>query len=1243
MVHPRRVLAELAVCLLCAGTLTCAGRAASPAPDMAALPASGRITIADYGYRAWAPALLHYGVAARKLKDGPLCLLDEVGTPVPAQVDGGVLSFVASLDKGGSVSFSLAAGQPATSSLTLTKRDDLLEIGNESYRLLLPAVGQRTFARPAEAATVPAPLQGWQPVGGPWMGASRFVTERKIASCSARLLRNGPACIVYEARYRFAPEGEYVWRVSVSPGIAYADITEEYDFNAITAGQDFLLLELQKGWTPASIGWLAGEGTGGITREALNAYLDKRLKAANAGAAVGGAGVTPLPPCPEAGMALLDNILPAGKWGGYKGGVELRGAADAANAGLPAARVAAVPMHSGSWRRALALTVWQGPAAGITMALPISTRRCTWYAEVTDDISPFSTHEHDIGLRPSYGRREWALDFGAESEALQQTAGYIGLDDYKNWTLDWPETTKASDYPRAWFTKADVEAIKASLDRHPDKEMLSRFYVVSGKTEDAVKSAESFISGTISQHEYAGNWYVPGLSHYRQSQFFEPVALLADDALACPDLPAEVRQRLRRTVAFNAYMMAQPDLNPRGAGVHLGNNNMSINRTCALAYFAGLLPDHPLYRYWMDQITRFVAYKYSTQVAWDGATIECPSYWLYGPGRFLQGAITVLHNTGGPDFAPQQARTMLYYANLTVPDARFNGRRIIAGMGNSANMLDGIFGATLATVTRADPKQAELMQRLYRLAWPTQPLATQLSNGPWSAWEYRPDVPESQSGLSTCIIPTYGVVFRNQFGTPDETALLFRAGINWSHWDTDAGNVILYGKGAPLSPGTGYQYYYGPAMENEAIYHNQVKVGAPDQQEVFGRVDDALTDYGFNPSADYAANSRFYPSQLFKDGRGAMSWNRHVLFLKSDRPGGADYFVMRDTFPGGEGRRTWWTWLNLETPDRISVDGAAFAKDQPEYNKRVPEAQMPTRTGRTVEMRTDFGAATQFWFANREPLEVRVRLVFEAGNGGLLGLNPQEFPKQRSVEVKTVVEALAKPGEDYLYVVFPKRDGEAGPACARIHEHGLKITTPEATDYVFVADEPLQAEVEGVVFAGKAGAVRVFPDRVAFSLNAGTGRIGYQGTIFEGTAPFERVVKRADLKPGVVKVEGGYEKKRQELDLGEAVTITGEGPFAAKLEGRAIRISAEGRARVLYVTRPEWIWRPQYWIDGAESMACWTDYPSSGWGSYDRTALMAISVPGGKHELVLKNCVFPPCWKRSFVPTIAGAETAATQ
>ena len=54
-------------------------------------------------------------------------------------------------------------------------------------------------------------------------------------------------------------------------------------------------------------------------------------------------------------------------------------------------------------------------------------------------------------------------------------------------------------------------------------------------------------------------------------------------------------------------------------------------------------------------------------------------------------------------------------------------------------------------------------------------------------------------------------------------------------------------------------------------------------------------------------------------------------------------------------------------------------------------------------------------------------------------------------------------------------------------------------------------------------------------------------------------------------------------------------------------------------------------------MACWTDYPASGWGTYRDTNLIALSVPGGKHELTLKNLVFPAGWARPFTPTLAGA------
>ncbi|MCL4205922.1 MAG: hypothetical protein KJ000_25850 [Pirellulaceae bacterium] len=482
-------------------------------------------------------------------------------------------------------------------------------------------------------------------------------------------------------------------------------------------------------------------------------------------------------------------------------------------------------------------------------------------------------------------------------------------------------------------------------------------------------------------------------------------------------------------------------------------------------------------------------------------------------------------------------------------------------------------------------------------------------------------------------MPAYGVVFRAHAGTLHETALLLRAGSNSGHWDPDPLNVILYGKGAPLSPGTGYQYYGGVGTHNGAVYHNRVRVGRHDRAELFGRVDVTVADYGFGPNADYAMADRYLPPEMFDDGRGEMSWRRHVLFLKSHAAEGPSYFVLRDTFPGGEGRSKWWTWLNLEGPDKIRVEGTAFEKDKVPVEKVIAEADMPRRRGQILDMATDFGASSWFWFT--EPYDICVRAVM------------QYAASHGASETKTIVEALAGAGQDYFYVVVPRKNGEAPPACEKLADGALKIVTTEAADYVFVSDAPIRFERDGVLFEGRAGAVRVFKDRVALCMNSGSGRIGYRGMIFEGPGPFEKVVAMKDLKPGVTTVEGGYEKRIVSVDIGQGITVRGEGSFEAKLDGETIRINTTGRARMLHVTQPPFIARPQYWIDGQEHMASWTDYPASGWGTYKNTWLIALPVPEGEHELVVKDYVFPPVWARPFTPLIGtpafrGAVSVAT-
>jgi hypothetical protein len=371
-------------------------------------------------------------------------------------------------------------------------------------------------------------------------------------------------------------------------------------------------------------------------------------------------------------------------------------------------------------------------------------------------------------------------------------------------------------------------------------------------------------------------------------------------------------------------------------------------------------------------------------------------------------------------------------------------------------------------------------------------------------------------------------------------------------------------------------------------------------------VDTGIIDYGFSDAADYALGDRYHPAGLFPDNK-ATTWRRHIVFVKSPKPDGPNYFVLRDTFPGGEHRNKWWNWLNLGKADMVDVVAGA------------------SRPCQDLELKTPYGASTRVWFSRSH--EIKPRLTFEAGrHDGLPG-----------PEIKTIVEAAAKPGEDFFYVVYPHKDAEAVPTFERLGDACIKITTSESTDYVFVSDEPVKFEQDGVVFEGKAGAVRIYKDKATLSLLAGSGRIGYKGAIFSGHGPFQQTVSLNDLKAGSTTVADTYEKKWLTVDIGGGISIEGEGPFDAKLDSQTLRISAKGRARVLRMTRPAWLLRPQFWIDGEEFMACWTDYPGSNWGRLDRTNMVALTVPKGTHELVVKNMVFPAVWKRPFAPTIEGA------
>ncbi|HOF87015.1 MAG TPA: hypothetical protein PLZ36_02765 [Armatimonadota bacterium] len=1203
------------------------------AEHYAPVPEDGVITLTDYGFREWGPELVRYTLDTARFKPGKLVLLNDAGQAVPFQLQktpkGTVLVFVAAVAKGGTSVYRLAdspkdrSGEGSTLSYRETRTG--AEVGNEYFTLMLPLAGAVSYKPPRDAAQVTPPILKWRQAGFGWVGNARFATARQVTGRQASWVAKGPACITYRVRYTFAPKGEYVWQVRVTPGVPQALITEEFDFGEVTDGKDFLLLGLGESWQPEQIGTTVNERT---EVQPLAPYLEKKLAEGNTVVGNVSSNMPPLPPAPAEGFTLLEKITATGVWG-PKAGVDLRAKDPAAGR---ESIISAMPAFHGSWRRALALTLWHDPQHGVQLALPISMRPIRWYLELSDDESPFSSHEHDPELPATFGRRVWALGFdlphvapqlwpaltqGEMTDPFVKTRailGYIGLDRYKEWILDWPETAKPGDYPRAFATPALAERLKKTLEQHPDKELLRELYLINGKPESAVNSAKRFIS--LAKDPYVNDWQACGLTAYIAAYWFH-CAIYADDALACPDeeMTPELRKEVRRYLALYSYLFSEPDRNPRGAGMHLGNPNMPIGRTQALAEFAPILPDHPQYGYWMRQLKDYTAFKLAALTEPGGAWFEPPTYQMYGPTRALALAQFTLKNAGYADLATRgwHAKALEYNANLTMPDVRFNGWRILPGMGNSGNTLEAVWGHAVGVMDGADPDTAGYFQYLHRLASGNRKVSGG-GEGTGYTTLLLPDVPEKPRPLGTTFITGYGVAFRAHYGTPEETALLFRCGYNKSHWDMDDLNTILYGKGAPLSPGTGYQYYYGPAMKDNAITHNRVKVGALNAPEPFGRCENVIQDYGFGPHADYAVGREYYPPEYFADGKGEMEWRRHILFLKSANPAGANYFVLRDTFPGGQDRATWWHWLNLDGPENIQ------------------------QQGNTLEMKTKYGAGTWFWFTRAHPGKVVTTFEYEMAPNYHHRAFWKEMgvPGQEDKERKTIYQLAGQPGEDFFYVVYPRKDGEAVPQVTPLADGVLKIVTAEATDYVFAGDTPLNYDKDGVRFTGTAGAVRVFPDRVVFCMTSGSGQIGYQGMVFEGHGPFERAVKTADLKPGTTQIEGGYAKEIIAREIAPGITVTGEAPFEARLDGETIRINTQGRARVFTVTRPPFIWQPQLFLDGQEWMAYWSDEASSNWGKMKNTALMAVATRDGAHELVIRNRAYNAVWDRQFAPMLTG-------
>jgi hypothetical protein len=838
----------------------------------------------------------------------------------------------------------------------------------------------------------------------------------------------------------------------------------------------------------------------------------------------------------------------------------------------------------------------------------------------------------------------------------------VGLDRYKNYVLDWKDA--GVKYPRVFITpegvqkyreavKADPNFVFATYDNPKNPIGLKSSYLFTG--DPAVAQKE--IPDLIKQLDHAIQFHISALSvphHHAIAMWGSPLAH-AESVLSWPDLPAADRAAIRTRLALLAYLLTEPDVTSAGDGSHHGNPNMGVARLMDRSNLAALVPDHPMHQAWAEYMGDFMAYKQGTFMAPEGAWIEYGvSYHMHGYSKINRGLMGALADKVSPAdrLYAYNRQDLDYYLNLLTPvDPRF-GSRLIPGSANAPSGCPVQFLGAMGNFADRDPGFAANL----RWGWENGGRMVGGAYDLMTTAMARPEIPAKEPRLTSRVYPGFGVIFRAHQG-PDETALYLRSGYHWSHWNQDQGNLMCYAKGAVLLPPQPYQY--GGPTDPAFPDKNFMRFGDPKNDLPHSWPDSNILDARFGESVDYAWHSTGYPDWYFSPGcrpgfgeprpraeaagttDGEFTWDRQVAFLKSQNLKGANYFVIRDSVSGPGKAASWW---NLNIPGRkkhLTMTGEKVAVDT-EWPTKL-DLLFPGRPNPVFEMNenrlpTDYSEA-HFSFS-RTPAEGEVisrDYVMDDGAGtpvrweewtGQRKQNPAwwdyyisiahnpaayvgsryAFMKQLGFREQQVTLRLpGAPGQEVTWVLYPRGAGEAAPTATQLAPGVTKIVTGEGTDYVFLSTTPFTYTVEGLVFEGTAGAIRV-PKGGKPALVFSTGHK-------PKTEP--RVVADGD-KVRFIVTEPVYVN----LSHGN-VGVRGVGPFDLTFTPEGITGNVDGGTRTIVCTWPEKIVRPGYWMDGVRWCAGFADEHSIYKGTATPQFGLAFGVSAGKHTVKIAEWEWP--------------------
>ncbi|MFW6058809.1 MAG: hypothetical protein ACODAQ_01425 [Phycisphaeraceae bacterium] len=481
--------------------------------------------------------------------------------------------------------------------------------------------------------------------------------------------------------------------------------------------------------------------------------------------------------------------------------------------------------------------------------------------------------------------------------------------------------------------------------------------------------------------------------------------------------------------------------------------NFQSDPMCALLHVSCIIPEHPDADAWrsfaLDDLERQLDAYCGDSGAWE----ESINYALFTLSYFIVTFRVLKHRAGIDYFQDARVRRFVgWLARFFGPyDKRFDSYTWPA-IGNSklpANQGELLL-AYVSELAAADPLRESLIA-VYQACADKQPANMHAHfTVPLAAMAEPPggDVPMPPLGSEH--MDEVGVAMRHRHPHDDQSYLFQKIGFFKDHYENDETAINWYARGTPLVMD------YGTYTPDAAVAgaHNVVEV--PDQDSLRRGY---LADHVFTEALDY---TRCEVPVTLKLLHGRMR-----TFEEIDGPRVEPaYFYLGDENPVGP--KVWKTRLLVFVkPDYVVLFDRIVGGVPHRYNLHATVDAFE-REGAHIHGRGRFDLDLRVFVQHPQ--------VFEYEDG-LLVPGPGKYGEGEANPHRQRFFRLYNTQDDrYRTVLFAQQRG-GSVTIAPAGEVGVRVETPQYTDYVFVNDQRLTTRVEqGVAFRGRVGWMRRWTD-----------------------------------------------------------------------------------------------------------------------------------------------------------------------